>query len=439
MFGAIAATGMPRCNSIRCFAKVAACAELPRAQVTANCGGRDLSRATSSLSGAAKACCCRRTASGASRNSLAMPMSRLHAGIGFGADRLHQSQRARQCIALRHDEVLPGLRREPALEMRREAADQRNALDAVRDEARRHPVDVMSGTLHQLDRGRIELFRVLDDEWREPAEFGWPRTVRPAHDRVGVAGEFVEQTPQQRGRRDAAVVSPQRLPERLATEPGSAAFIRERQSPAADAVLPAVDHRPTDAAGADHDNPAILSRMGADTGGLRVAGDRCMAERQASRARGGQFPRFGGAGEREAGIGPRQGLLAQPGLGEALPGGIDHRCKGRVQSKAEIGRSGGPLSKDIPGAIGEPRAAARAAAIDAQIEIGPEFTSAHALLLPESSPNWLNTREPRRDRARLSTHAYQRWRAWRRLWKPNAPALAIPASICGARRKSSTR
>src|SRR6059058_1122990 len=289
MFGAIAATGMPRCNSIWCFAKVAACAELPRAQVTANCGGRDLSRATSAPSGAAKACCCRRTASGASRNSSAIPMSRLHAGIGFGADRLRQSQRARQRIALRRDEVLPGLRLEPALEMRREAAGQRDALDAVRDQARRHPVDVMSGTLHQLDRRRIELFRVLDDEWREPTEFGWPRAVGPAHDRVGVAGEFVEQTPQQRGRRDAAVLSPQRLPERLAAQPGSATLIRERQSPAADAVLPAADHRPTDAAGADDDNAAVLSRMGADTGGLRVADDQGMAEREMPRARGGQF------------------------------------------------------------------------------------------------------------------------------------------------------
>src|SRR5437588_8686310 len=149
-------------------------------------------------------------------------MPPIHPGIGFGAGRLRQWGRARQRIALRRDEVLPGLWREPALEMRREAAGQRDALDAVRDEAHRQPVDMMCGTLHQLDRRRIELFRVLDDEWREPAEFGWPRAVGPAHDRVGVAGEFVEQTPQQRGRRDAAVVSPERLPERLAAEPSRA-------------------------------------------------------------------------------------------------------------------------------------------------------------------------------------------------------------------------
>ena len=40
MLGAAAATGTPRYSSIRCFAKVAACAELPRAQVTTTEGGQ---------------------------------------------------------------------------------------------------------------------------------------------------------------------------------------------------------------------------------------------------------------------------------------------------------------------------------------------------------------------------------------------------------------
>src|SRR5207237_1564040 len=92
-------------------------------------------------------------------------------------------------------------------------------------------------------------------------------------------------------------------------EPSRAPLVGERQSPTADTVVPAADHRPTDAAGADHDNAAILSRMGADTGGLRVADDQGMAEREMPRARGGQFSRLGGAGEREAGAGPCQGLL----------------------------------------------------------------------------------------------------------------------------------
>ena len=73
MFGAAAATGIPRWRSIRCLAKVAACAELPLAQVTTTSGGRRVSRAISSASGAARLSAWQRTAAGASRNSAAMP------------------------------------------------------------------------------------------------------------------------------------------------------------------------------------------------------------------------------------------------------------------------------------------------------------------------------------------------------------------------------
>src|SRR5579875_3082593 len=59
MPGAAAATGMPRYRSKRCLAKLAACAELPRAQVMASSGGRRLSRARRSSSGPFTACACR--------------------------------------------------------------------------------------------------------------------------------------------------------------------------------------------------------------------------------------------------------------------------------------------------------------------------------------------------------------------------------------------
>jgi hypothetical protein len=73
-----------------------------------------------------------------------------------------------------------------------------------------------------------------------------------------------------------------------------------------------------------------------------------------------------------------------------LPGSVDDRCKCRVQPKADIGGSGGPLAEDMPGAICEPGAAARAAAIDPEKQIGTPVGPLHALLPPESSPNWLN-------------------------------------------------
>src|SRR4051794_31095089 len=76
MFGAEAATGTPRYSSIRCLAKVAACAELPRAQVTTTEGGLRCRRATSSATGRASRSAWRRTESGASRSSAAMLMSK---------------------------------------------------------------------------------------------------------------------------------------------------------------------------------------------------------------------------------------------------------------------------------------------------------------------------------------------------------------------------
>src|ERR1700704_6124408 len=72
MLGAASATGIPRCRSIRYFPKVAALAELPRAQVTTTRGGEFLSKAASLGGGRGSVSDWRRTASGASRNSVAI-------------------------------------------------------------------------------------------------------------------------------------------------------------------------------------------------------------------------------------------------------------------------------------------------------------------------------------------------------------------------------
>ena len=72
MLGAASATGIPRCRSIRYFPKVAALAELPRAQVTTTRGGEFLSKAPSLVRGRASVSDWRRTTSGASRSSVAI-------------------------------------------------------------------------------------------------------------------------------------------------------------------------------------------------------------------------------------------------------------------------------------------------------------------------------------------------------------------------------
>src|SRR5262249_30461046 len=63
---------------------------------------------------------------------------------------------------------------------------------------------------------------------------------------------------------------PQRAAQPLGAEPGAAPLIRKRPTPAADAVLPSIELCPADGPGADDDNAAITSGMGADAGRLRI-------------------------------------------------------------------------------------------------------------------------------------------------------------------------
>src|SRR5439155_7443985 len=182
------------------------------------------------------------------------------------------------------------------------------------------------------------------------------------------------------------VMRPQHSPHCLAAEPGGASVVGKRQTPAADPVLPAIDDRPADAAGAGNNHAAIPSPVRPDAGGVRVAGDNGMTEWQAPRPGRRQFGRLGRAGEREAGNYASHRVLAQPRLGEALPGGIQHGGESGIQPEADIGRPAGPFAEHPPRPVGEPRPALRPAAIDAEKEIALW----HALLLTESLPNWLN-------------------------------------------------
>src|SRR5262249_57626805 len=103
--------------------------------------------------------------------------------------------------------------------------------------------------------------------------------ARAAHDGVRVAMESLEQRPQQARPCNAAVVCPESPTQRFAAEPGAAAFIRDREAPAANAIVAALQLRPGDGAGPDHDHTAVPAAMRADTGRLRVRDDDGPAKR----------------------------------------------------------------------------------------------------------------------------------------------------------------
>src|SRR5581483_9838400 len=112
----------------------------------------------------------------------------------------------------------------------------------------------------------------------KPAEVARRGLAAPRHDGMRVLAELFEHRAQAGRPRGAAVGGPQYAPQGFGAEPGTAAFVRQRQAPAADAMRAAFHHRPADRAGAGDDNAAVARAVGADAGGMRVRGDDGAAE-----------------------------------------------------------------------------------------------------------------------------------------------------------------
>src|SRR5207344_1162636 len=99
---------------------------------------------------------------------------------------------------------------------------------------------------------------------------------------------------------DASVMRREHTAQGLASDPGPAPLVGELQAPSADTMLPAAQYRPADAAGADHDDPAVGAMMRADTGRVRIRGQDGLAERLALLARRCELGRLGRARQCEA-------------------------------------------------------------------------------------------------------------------------------------------
>src|ERR1043166_1431072 len=143
MFGAAAATGMPRYRSNRCLPTVAAWAELPRAQVTMTRGSMRVRRWQTSASGRSSARACPATASGASAISwLIRLMGELGddpQGGGFGAGK---REGAAERVAARWRETLARRIGKPRLDRFGETAHETQAGRAAGEEPPRQALDV---------------------------------------------------------------------------------------------------------------------------------------------------------------------------------------------------------------------------------------------------------------------------------------------------------
>src|SRR5262249_10575926 len=147
---------------------------------------------------------------------------------------------------------------------------------------------------------------------------------------------------------NAAVVCPEYPTQRFDAEPGAAAFIRDREAPAANAIVAALQLRPGDGAGPDHDHTAVPAAMPAATGRLRVRDDDGLAKRMRVALRGGEVGGFARARQRQARDHPSQVARRQASLAQALHGGVKNGPEGRITSKANVRGPGGGFSELFP-------------------------------------------------------------------------------------------
>src|SRR5262249_1479852 len=109
-------------------------------------------------------------------------------------------------------------------------------------------------------------------------EIAWRCLRSPPDDRVRIRVVAFEHRTKEWCPGNPAVVSREGEPQRLTSEPGTASLIRDDRSPSADAMVPALQDGPADAAGTRYDPTAIAAVVRADAGGMRVGGEQNLTE-----------------------------------------------------------------------------------------------------------------------------------------------------------------
>lgn len=198
-------------------------------------------------------------------------------------------------IPERRSKVTPDFIRQPWLDRRCEAPDQTHPIDAERDEPSCQRIDMCARETAQFDRDRIIGRCALGDRRGEFGEVAWKCTRHPAHDRMRIRPESGKQRLEEVRPLNPTVVSPQSGGATPRTEPGAASFIGNGPTPAANPVLPSPQLGPADGSGADHDDAAVMSALGADARRLGIGDDNgrtkgCVCLRAASRWLGSLAP-----------------------------------------------------------------------------------------------------------------------------------------------------
>src|SRR5438093_136574 len=104
----------------------------------------------------------------------------------------------------------------------------------------------------------------------------------------------------------------------LASDPGAAPFVRDGQTPSADAVLAAFKLAPADCASSHDDHAAVATTVGTDTGGLGISDQDRLRKWVLVSPGKSQLGRFARTRKRKTGRDPADVALRKTGLVEAL-------------------------------------------------------------------------------------------------------------------------
>jgi hypothetical protein len=109
-------------------------------------------------------------------------------------------------------------------------------------------------------------------------------------------------------------------------------------------MLPPIELGPADAAGADHDDAAVGSAVGADASGLGIGDENRPAVGVLMLACRLELARLAGPRQCQAGNDSIEVTRRQSCGAHALNRGLMHRGKALLHSQANIGRPGGPFA-----------------------------------------------------------------------------------------------
>ena len=259
------------------------------------------------------------------------------------------------------------------------AADQRDPLRAERDDAARQHADCAGRLGGDFERDRIALRGAPEDARREGAEISRLRLARPTHHRHRIVAEFAKDFAGQRARRREPVISAGRGAQRFEADMGGGAVVAEREAASADDGFAAGDPGDRNRAGAGVHEPPVRAGMRADAGGCRVV--RRARDSVARKRR--DDPRFvarvAEARKAETDRDPRPIGGCNAGLAQDLIDDAAHDGDRSGEIDVDIRRRAARLGERFSLGVAQTRAAARGAAVDAEIKRRAAHSRRHPL------------------------------------------------------------